>query len=131
MKRLLLIILIFVSYVAHTNAEDFGVYCGHHDGVSSVSVAANESVAYSLWQSGNNSNFVAYKFKTKTDDRYNYEGREASCPGNFQLSVSRGAHYIITCYTSGSELIRSYYTENCRVLSKDEVSELMAEGGKM
>jgi len=130
MKKLLVIIMFFVSYVAHSNAEDFGVYCGHHDGVSSISVAANDSVAFAYWTNDNSSKSVAFKIKAKADERYDYEGRVSTVPGTYHLSVSRHANFVTTQFISGNVSNRVHFSENCRALSKDEVSKLMAKGGK-
>ena len=130
MKKLLVIIMIFVSYVTHSNAEDFGVYCGHHDGISNISVAANERVAFAFWTNANSSKSVAFKIKTKTDDLYDYEARVSYSPGIYHLSVSRQANFVTTQFTSGKVSNRVHFSENCRALSKDETSRLMAKGGK-
>jgi len=130
MKKLLSIILVFVSYVTYANAEDFGVYCGHHDGVSNISVAANESVAFAYWKNANSNKSVAFKIKTKNGDLYEYEGHVSYNPGVYHLSVSRQATSVTTQFISGKVSNRVQFSENCRALSKDEVSKLMAKGGK-
>ncbi len=129
MKKLILIIMIFFSYVTYAMAEDFGVYCGHHDGVSNISVAANESVAFAYWTNAKSKKSVAFKIKTKKEDLFEYEASVSYNPGVYHLSVSRKASFVTTEFVSGKVSNRVHFSQNCRMLNKDEVSKLMAKGG--